>query len=138
MGRLENQVAVVTGGGRGIGRAIALELAREGASVVVSSRTRDQLDSVVDEIKRIGSSGLAVEADALIRDDSKEPVRQAIARFGKVDILVNNVGGGVPGDQNPYTHDDDTFEANLALNLTSAYWTTREACLLYTSPSPRD
>ena len=126
MGRLENQVAVVTGSGRGIGRAIALELAREGASVVVSSRTRDQLDSVVDEIKRIGSSGLAVEADALIRDDSKEPVRQAIARFGKVDILVNNVGRA-PGDQIPYTHDDDTFEANLALNLTSAYWTTREA-----------
>ena len=121
MGRLENQVAVVTGGGRGIGRAIALELAREGASVVVSSRTRDQLDSVVDEIKRIGSGGLAVEADALIRDDSKEPVRQAIARFGKVDILVNNVGGGVPGDQNPYTHDDDTFEAKLQAGTISNY-----------------
>ena len=51
MGRLENLIAVVTGGGRGIGRAIALELAREGASVVISSRTRDQLNSVVDEIK---------------------------------------------------------------------------------------
>ena len=127
MGRLENLVAVVTGGGRGIGRAIALELAREGASVVISSRTRDQLNSVVDEIKSIGSSALAVEADALVREDSKEPVRKAVEQFGKIDILVNNVGGGVPGDQNPYTHDDDTFEINLALNLTSAYWTTREA-----------
>ena len=70
MGRLENLVAVVTGGGRGIGRAIALELAREGASVVISSRTRDQLNSVVDEIESIGSSALAVVADALVREDS--------------------------------------------------------------------
>ena len=60
MGRLENLVAVVTGGGRGIGRAIALELAREGASVVISSRTRDQLNSVVAEIESIVSSDVAV------------------------------------------------------------------------------
>ena len=93
MGRLENLVAVVTGGGRGIGRAIALELAREGASVVISSRTRDQLNSVVDEIESIGSSALAVEADALVREDSKEPVRKAVEQFGTIDILVNNVGG---------------------------------------------
>jgi meso-butanediol dehydrogenase/(S,S)-butanediol dehydrogenase/diacetyl reductase len=110
MGRLENRVAVVTGGGRGIGRAIALELAREGANIVISSRTRSQL-----------------EADALNRLESKTPISEAVRHFGQIDILVNNVGGHVPGDQNPYTHDDDTFEANLALNLTSTYWTTREA-----------
>jgi NAD(P)-dependent dehydrogenase (short-subunit alcohol dehydrogenase family) len=127
MGRLENRVAVVTGGGRGIGRAIALELAREGADIVISSRTRSQLDAVVKEIKEIGSAGLAVEADALNRLESKKPVSEAVRHFGQIDILVNNVGGHVPGDQNPYTHDDDTFEANLALNLTSTYWTTREA-----------
>ena len=127
MGRLENRVAVVTGGGRGIGRAIALELAREGADIVISSRTRSQLDAVVKEIKKIGSAGLAVEADALNRLESKKPVSEAVRHFGQIDILVNNVGGHVPGDQNPYTHDDDTFEANLALNLTSTYWTTREA-----------
>ena len=129
MGRLDERVAVVTGGGRGIGRAIALEMARDGARVVVSSRTREQLDSVVAEAEEVGSSGLAVVADALDRDDAKAPVREAFAAFGRLDILVNNVGGGAPlrGSQNPFTHDDDVFEANLALNLTSAYWTTREA-----------
>ena len=127
MGRLDGLVAVVTGGGRGIGRAIALEMAGDGAAVVVSSRTRSELDAVVREIGNLGSSGLAVEADAMVRDQAKEPVRQAVSHFGRIDILVNNVGGRVPGDQGPFTHDDDTFEATLILNLTSAYWTTREA-----------
>lgn len=126
---LAGRVAVVTGGGRGIGRAIALELAREGADVVVSSRTQAQLDGVVAEIEAIGTRGLAVIADALDREQSKDPVRRAIAVFGSCDILINNVGGGAPlrGSQDPFTHDDDVFEANLALNITSAYWTTREA-----------
>ena len=126
---LSGRVAVVTGGGRGIGRAIALELARHGADIVVSSRTLEQLTSVVAEVEEIGTRGLAVVADALDREQSKEPVRRAMAEFGSCDVLINNVGGGAPmlGSQNPFTHDDDVFEANLALNLTSAYWTTREA-----------
>ena len=126
---LNGRVAVVTGGGRGIGRAIALELARHGADVVVSSRTLEQLESVVAEVEAIGPRALAVVADALDREQSKEPVRRAVSEFGSCDILINNVGGGAPlrGSQNPFTHDDDVFEANLALNLTSAYWTTREA-----------
>ena len=129
MGRLDGRVAVVTGGGRGIGRAIALELAREGADVVVSSRTREQLEAVAAEVRGIGPRAAGVVADALDREQAKEPVRRAAAEFGAADILVNNVGGGAPlrGSQDPFEHDDDVFEANLALNLTSAYWTTREA-----------
>ena len=129
MGSLDGKTAVVTGGGRGIGRAIALEMARRGANIVVSSRTREQLDAVVREVQSIGTAGLAVVADALDRDQAKQPVRAAVAEFGACDILVNNVGGGAPlrGSQDPFSHDDDVFEANLALNLTSPYWTTREA-----------
>jgi shikimate 5-dehydrogenase len=77
MGRLDGLVAVVTGGG--IGRAIALEMAREGAAVVVSSRTRSELDTVVKEIGNLGSSGLAVEADAMVRDRAKDPVRRTVS-----------------------------------------------------------
>ena len=127
MGRLDGLVAVVTGGGRGIGRAIALEMAREGAKLTISSRTPDELDFVVSEITDLGSEGVSVVADAMSRDESKEPVRKAFSYFGRVDILVNNVGGRVPGNQDPFSHDDIVFESNLVLNLTSAYWTTREA-----------
>ena len=130
---LADRTAVVTGGGRGIGRAIALELARHGANIVVSSRTPAQLESVCAEVAALNPHGvpraIAVVTDALEREQSKEPVRRALDEFGSCDILINNVGGGAPlrGSQNPFTHDDDVFEANLALNLTSAYWTTREA-----------
>ena len=127
MGRLDGLVAVVTGGGRGIGRAIALEMAREGAKLTISSRTPDELEFVASEIADLGSEGLSVVADAMSRDESKEPVRKAFSYFGRVDILVNNVGGRVPGNQDPFSHDDIVFESNLVLNLTSAYWTTREA-----------
>ena len=87
MGSLDGKTAVVTGGGRGIGRAIALEMARWGADIVVSSRTQGQLDSVVGEVEAIGTRGLAVIADALDREQSKEPVRRG--------------GGGVRGVRHP-------------------------------------
>jgi NAD(P)-dependent dehydrogenase (short-subunit alcohol dehydrogenase family) len=121
-------VAVVTGGGRGIGRAIALRYAREGATVVLSSRTRSDLDAVVAQIAdEGGAAAVAVVADASDRDDARRPVREAIEQFGRVDILVNNVGGSVGRHHDPFTGDDESFERTLVLNLTSAWWTTREA-----------
>ncbi len=127
MGRLDGLVALVTGGGRGIGRAIALEMAREGAAIVVSSRTRTETEGVVAEAEAMGRKGLAVEADAMDREQAQSVVATALGAFGKVDILVNNVGGGAPrqGSQDPYTHDDDVFLDNLILNLVTHYWTTR-------------
>jgi NAD(P)-dependent dehydrogenase (short-subunit alcohol dehydrogenase family) len=121
-------VAVVTGGGRGIGRAIALRYAREGATVVISSRTQSDLDAVVAQIARDGGApALAVVADASDRDDAHRPVTEALAQFDRVDVLVNNVGGSVGRHHDPFTGDDESFERTLALNLTSAWWTTRHA-----------
>ena len=127
MGQLEGRIAVVTGGGRGIGRAIALRWAREGAIVVVSSRTQADLDAVVDEMRAQGGDGRAVVADAMDRDDAREPVRAALREFGRVDVLLNNVGGSVGGKHDPFDGDDASFEDTLVLNLTSAFWTTRAA-----------
>jgi meso-butanediol dehydrogenase/(S,S)-butanediol dehydrogenase/diacetyl reductase len=131
MGRLDGLVALVTGGGRGIGRAIALEMAREGASIAVSSRTQEELDAVVAEVKSLGRDGLAVQADATVRDQALGAVAAALEHFGRLDILVNNVGGGItrhgPQDHDPFTHDDDVFVDNLTLNLVTHYWTTRAA-----------
>jgi meso-butanediol dehydrogenase/(S,S)-butanediol dehydrogenase/diacetyl reductase len=127
MGRLNGRVALITGGGRGIGRAIALEMARDGAMIVVAARTQAELDSVVSEAKALDSDGFAVVADAMDRDESRAPVAAAIERYGRLDILVNNVGGSVGTGHDPFAHEDDAFTGTLVLNLTSAYWTTTAA-----------
>jgi NAD(P)-dependent dehydrogenase (short-subunit alcohol dehydrogenase family) len=128
VGQLSGRVAVVTGGGRGIGRAIALRFAREGATVVVSSRTQSDLDAVVARIADDGgAAALAVVADASDRDDARRPVTDGEAAFGRVDVLVNNVGGSVGRGHDPFAGDDASFEDTLVLNLTSAFWTTRAA-----------
>ena len=126
MGRLDGLIAVVTGGGRGIGRAIALTFAREGATVVVSSRTLAELAAVVAQIEALGAAGLAVVADAMERGSARLPVEKALERFGRVDILVNNVGG-VIGMHDAFTGGDESFEATIVLNVMSAWWATSAA-----------
>lgn len=132
MGQLDGRVAVITGGGRGIGEAIALRYAVEGATVVVSSRTASDLENTLSVAGLDSDRGLAVVADATDRDDARRPVSQALERFGRVDILVNNVGGTV-GNNDPFLANDDAFESTLVLCLTSAWWTTSAAL-----PSMRD
>ena len=129
MGLVDGRVALVTGAGRGIGRSIALELAREGANVAVSSRSKAELDAVVKEIEALGRKGYAAVCDAMDGPGTKKMVDDVAARFGRLDILFN-VAGGVVGDLPKLltlTHDDKLFEDNLFLNLTSAYYATRAA-----------
>jgi NAD(P)-dependent dehydrogenase (short-subunit alcohol dehydrogenase family) len=89
---LTGQVAIVTGAGRGVGEGIAKVLAEAGASVVGTARTSSEVEQTFEEIASVGGKGLALTADALVRSDSERVVRRTIDEFGRIDILVNNVG----------------------------------------------
>ncbi len=92
--RLSGKVAVVTGGGRGIGRGIALALANEGAHVVLCSRTLQELRSAEEEIRSLGGSASAVKADMKSEQDVAALAKTVLDRYGRVDVLVNNAGLG--------------------------------------------
>jgi 3-oxoacyl-[acyl-carrier protein] reductase len=89
--RLKNKVAIVTGSGQGIGREIALTLAKEGAKVVISDIT-DMVYDVVKEIEKIGSQALAIKTDVSKRKETEEMAKKTLQKFGRIDILVNNAG----------------------------------------------
>ena len=97
MGKLDKKVAIVTGGGTGIGRSIALTFAKEGASVVVCGRTPGTLREVVNEINALGQRALAVSVDVRDKEQVQNMVRQTIQEFRQIDILVNNAGIGRHG-----------------------------------------
>jgi 3-oxoacyl-[acyl-carrier protein] reductase len=98
MGRLEGKAAVVTGGGRGIGRAICLAYGREGADVVVNYATKDQpAQEVVELLTKMGRKAVAVKGNVAVKSDAERIIRAAIDQFGKIDILVNNAGATKPG-----------------------------------------
>lgn len=115
--RLDGQAAIVTGAGRGIGRAIALALAREGARMVVNARTPGEVAAVVAEIRALGGEALAVLADVTVATEVERLVAAAVARFGAVDILVNNAGG-IPGE---------LYDAAGAPKFATAIWEEPEA-----------
>jgi len=91
---LEGKVGIVTGGGTGIGRGIALEFARAGADVVLCGRTLATLESVAEEVKVLGRRALAIPIDVSVKEQVQNMVKQTIDEFGKIDILVNNAGVG--------------------------------------------
>lgn len=94
---LAGKVAVVTGAGRGLGKAIALGLASSGAAVVVSSRTESEVETVAEECRIAGGRAIAVRADITERDDCDRLVDAAISTFGGIDITVCNAAAGVHG-----------------------------------------
>ncbi|MEO6794715.1 MAG: SDR family oxidoreductase [Mycobacterium sp.] len=94
--RLDDSVAVVTGAGRGLGAAIALAFAEAGADVVIAARTRSQLEAVAEQIESTGRRAHIVVADLAHPEETAKLAGQAVEAFGKLDIVVNNVGGTMP------------------------------------------
>ena len=114
--KLEGKAAVVTGGGRGVGRAISLTYAKEGADVVVNYVSNPKTaQEVVEAIQKIGRKGIAVQADVATDSGAGAVIQAAIDNFGKIDILVNNAGFTRPAMLHKMTEDD--WNAVLDIHL---------------------
>lgn len=120
MKSLQNQVALVTGGGSGIGRSTALQLAQEGARVVVTGRRQGPLDAVVAEIQAAGGQAWARTADLLQRPALQALVKWVEAELGPVDILVNNAGASSRVRNLLWVEPDD-WDATITVNLNAVY-----------------
>ena len=106
MGKLDGKSAIVTGASRGIGREIALYLAKEGAKVAVNySGSKDRADAVVEEIKATGGEAFAIQANVDQADDVQNLISSTLEQFGSVDILVNNAG--ITRDNLPNAYEGD-------------------------------
>jgi NAD(P)-dependent dehydrogenase (short-subunit alcohol dehydrogenase family) len=122
VGKLQDRVALITGGGRGIGRAIAEAFGREGARVAVTARTAAELEDVVGAVTAAGGRAVALRADLADRDAPARLVREATEKLGPVEVLVNNAGVGSSADPRPVVDFDDSFwDLSLAVNLTAPY-----------------
>jgi NAD(P)-dependent dehydrogenase (short-subunit alcohol dehydrogenase family) len=122
MPKLQDRVALVTGGGRGIGRAIALALAHEGARVAVTARTAAELQEVGKAIVTQGGRALALTADLADRGAVRQVVAAVAEALGPVEILVNNAGLGSSANPQPVvSFDDDFWDRTLAVNLTAPF-----------------
>ena len=122
----ENRVALVTGGARGIGRSITIELARSGVDVAFTYRSSGQLvESLLSELNAMGQKTLAIEADATSMGSAVEVIEKVVAEFKRLDILVNNAG--ITKDNLLMRMSEDDWDAVIRTNLTSVFNYTKAA-----------
>jgi NAD(P)-dependent dehydrogenase (short-subunit alcohol dehydrogenase family) len=122
--QLEGKIAVITGGGRGLGKGIALTFAAEGSDVVIAARTETALKETAAEIEAIGRKCLAIVTDQAIPEQVRNMVDRTLERFGRVDVLVNNAGIGGP-TLSVADMDLEAWKQTLAINLTGAMLCTK-------------
>ncbi|MEB3070266.1 SDR family oxidoreductase [[Mycobacterium] vasticus] len=122
--RLDNSVAVVTGAGRGLGAATAVAFAEAGADVVIAARTRSQLETVAEQVEAAGRRAHIVVADLAHPEETAKLAQEAVDAFGRLDIVVNNVGGTMPNTllttSTKDLKDAFTFNVGTAHALTTA------------------
>ncbi len=119
MQRLSGRIAIVTGGGRGIGKAVALAYAQEGADIALVARSSGEIKQAASEIKALGRQALAVQADVSNPEDVKQMVATVLENFGKVDILFNAAGvrAVAPSEELPF----EEWQKVLAVNLGGSF-----------------
>ncbi|WP_291914968.1 SDR family NAD(P)-dependent oxidoreductase [Chitinophaga sp. CB10] len=126
MKRLENKVALITGGSRGMGAAIAERFASEGADVVITySKSLDSANKVVNKVKELGRRALAIQADNAVATEIQAAVKQAAAEFGRIDILVNNAGVFQMKLLEEFTLED--YDHVMAVNTKAVFVATQAA-----------
>jgi len=135
MSSLAGKVAVVTGAGRGIGRGMAAALAREGAAVLVASRSQGAIDDTVDEIRAAGGTAQGHSLDVGNEDEVRAMIAAAAERFGRLDILINNAQGFGPPGGSDITQDyvaiedvtNDVWDHTIRTGLTATLWAMQAA-----------
>ncbi|MDQ1382791.1 MAG: 7-alpha-hydroxysteroid dehydrogenase [Actinomycetota bacterium] len=123
--RLDGKVAIVTGAGRGIGASIARTFAEAGANIVLTARTKEQLDEVAADVRAAGREALVIPADVNDNDVLEEIVARTASELGRIDIVVNNAGGTMPRpflDTSP-----GFFERSFHFNVTTAFVLSKAA-----------
>lgn len=125
MGRLEGKVAVITGAGRGIGRATAVRFAAEGAAIVVNDVDPDPAEETAAAIKEAGGEVLVSTDNTVELDQARQMMKKAAEAFGKVDILINNAG--ITRDKTFHNMDDELWDFVLNVNLRTAFHSTLAA-----------
>ena len=123
MQSLKGKTALVTGAGKGIGKAVALALAEEGTNVILLARTTSDLEKIAAEVETLGVKALEVTADISNIESVNKAVEVALATFGTIDILINNAGIGKFGKFLELSPED--FENIIKINLFGTYYTTR-------------
>jgi 3-oxoacyl-[acyl-carrier protein] reductase len=120
---LKNKNALITGAGKGIGKAIAIALAKEGVNVILVARTQSDLDEVATEVNKLGAQSVALAADVSDIDSVNKAVAEALDKFKTIDILINNAGIAAFGKI--LEMEPQAWERIIQVNLMGTYYTTR-------------
>jgi NAD(P)-dependent dehydrogenase (short-subunit alcohol dehydrogenase family) len=124
--KLDGKVAIITGAGRGLGRAMAVKFAETGADIVAAARTQSQLDETADAVRKTGHKCLIVPTDVTVSAQVNALAEATIKEFGKIDILVNNAGGGDSGAGKQLTEiTDEDWRRGIDTNLSSQFYGCR-------------